>query len=517
MKTAHQKPNVLFIICDALRQRDLGCYGNEIVKTPNIDKIADRGVKFTNYYSANPICMPNRASLLTGQYPNTHGVRSNGMIMDESIPTLTKTLKKRGWHTAAIGKIHHQFWMGSTSRKYKSAEDIASWVMKPEQQRLYPVGEKFPLPYYGYEEVEVVSGNGCICSGHYTKWLEKKNPEVSDEIKERCYDFRQLFDLFCAPIDEEYNSSTYITERTIAFLDRVKSKEYGDKPFYLHCSFNDPHYPIFPCLRLQEQYKPDDIPLPETFSDQKNLKNHKYLNDFIYTNPDAFFKKALLKEANEEEVKKLKALTYATIAYIDECVGKIIDRLEKNGLLENTIIIFTSDHGDLMGDHGLLFKGPCPYDGIMKIPLIWSNPNMKHDSEVICESLISSVDYAPTLLNLLGIKQKFQPPDMQGVDITPLFQNPDQQIRDCCYIEADEEMNPMVSRLRHLITEDFKLTIYEEMPGFGDLYDRKNDPNELNNLWDNPDYQDVKTKLIEKLLYEVLKNQSRFPKRIAGS
>jgi arylsulfatase A-like enzyme len=461
--------------------------------------------------------MPNRASLLTGQYPNTHGVRSNGMIMDESIPTLTKTLQKKGWHTVAIGKIHHQFWMGSTSRKYKSSEDIASWVMKPEQQKLYPVGENFPLPYYGYEEVEVVSGNGIICSGHYTKWLDEKNIEVSQEVKERCYDFRQLFDFFSAPIAEEYNSSTYITERTLAFLDRVTKKEYGEKPFYLHCSFNDPHYPIFPPSRLQEKYKPEDIPLPETFSDQMNLKNHKYLNEFLYTNTDAFFKKAFLKEASEEEVKKLKALTYASIAYIDECVGKILKKLEETGLAENTIVIFTSDHGDLMGDHGLLFKGPCPFDGIMKIPLIWSNPNMNNASEVVCDSLISSVDYAPTLLYLLGIKQKFHPPDMQGQDMSSLFEKPDQKIRDYCYIEADEEMNPMVSRLRHLITEDYKLTIYEEMPGFGDIYDRKNDPYELHNLWNIPNYQQVKRSLIEKLLYQLLKNQSRFPKRIAGS
>jgi arylsulfatase A-like enzyme len=508
-----QKPNVLFIICDALRADDLGCYGNTIIKTPNIDKIAERGVRFTNYYCANAICMPNRASLLTGMYPNTHGVRSNGMMMDHKLPTLTKTLKKRGWHTAAIGKIHHQFWMGSTSRNYKSAEDIASWVMKPEQQRLYPVGEKFPLPYYGYEEVEVVSGNGIVCSGHYTQWLETKNQEVSNEVKERCYDFRQLFDLFSAPIAEEYNSSTYITERTLAFLDRVANNEYGEKPFYLHCSFNDPHYPLAPPQRLQEVYKPDDIPLPDSFHDQKNLKNHKYLHAF--QEKEGFFKETFLRKTSEEELKKLKALTYASVAYIDECVGKILEKLEQTGLANNTIVIFTSDHGDLMGDHGLLFKGPAPFDGIINIPLIWSNPG--NNNGMVSDSLISSVDYTPTLLSLLGIRKNRQPPDMQGINMSPIFKNPHEDVRDCCYIEYEEEMPPLICRLRHLVTKVYKLTIYEDMPGFGDLYDRKNDPLELNNLWDHPDYQDVQHKLIEKLLYEILKNQSRFPKRIAGS
>ncbi|MHA2184948.1 MAG: sulfatase-like hydrolase/transferase [Promethearchaeota archaeon] len=115
------KMNVLFIITDAQRQDHLGCYGNSIVKTPHIDKLAKEGIRFTNYYCTNPICMPNRATLLTGLYPNVHGVRSNGMILSENIPTITQTLKKRGWHTVSIGKIHHQFWMAPYKLKYKSA------------------------------------------------------------------------------------------------------------------------------------------------------------------------------------------------------------------------------------------------------------------------------------------------------------------------------------------------------------------------------------------------------------
>ncbi|MHA1194162.1 MAG: sulfatase family protein [Promethearchaeota archaeon] len=106
-----EKMNVLFIITDAQRADHLGCYGNSIIKTPNLDRLASESLRFTNYFCTNPICMPNRATLLTGYYPNVHGVRSNGMILSKDMPTITQTLSKRGWHTASVGKIHHQFWM----------------------------------------------------------------------------------------------------------------------------------------------------------------------------------------------------------------------------------------------------------------------------------------------------------------------------------------------------------------------------------------------------------------------
>ena len=125
-----EKMNVIFFITDAQRADYLSCYGNPIIKTPNIDRLANEGIRFTNHICTNPICMPNRATMLTGLYPNVHGVRSNGINLREDIPTITKTLQKRGWHTTAIGKLHHQFWLGPFRHKYKSAESLDSWVKK---------------------------------------------------------------------------------------------------------------------------------------------------------------------------------------------------------------------------------------------------------------------------------------------------------------------------------------------------------------------------------------------------
>ena len=506
-----EKMNVLFMITDAQRVDHLSCYGNKILKTPNIDRLASESVRFTNYFCTNPICMPNRATMITGLYPNVHGVRSNGINLREDLQTITHTLRNRGWNTAAIGKIHHQFWMAPFKRKTLSAENIASWV--DSKGRKDPVRENFPIPYYGYDEVEVVVGNGSICSGHYIEWLEEKSPSVAEEVKKRCLNYDILFSLYCDDIPEEYYNTTYVQERTIAFLERFTKGDYGTKPFYLHCSFPDPHYPIIPPKRFRDMYKPEDIELPASFHDAKNLLNHEFLGQHMKNPP---FKKAFLRESTEEEIRKITALTYASIAYVDYSVGQILASLEKLGLSDNTIVIYTSDHGDLMGDHGLLFKGPCPYNGVLQLPLVWKVPGLTKPGETT-DSLVSTVDYPKTILYLLGIKERHHPPDMQGYDITPILKNPETKVRDCCFIENDEEVGPLKSRLRHFVTEDYKLTIYESVPGYGDIYDRKNDPDEMNNLWYDKDFQEKRFELVDKLLHENLKVQTHYPKRVAGS
>jgi len=505
-----EKMNVLFIITDAHRADHMSCAGNPILKTPNLDRLAKEGVRFTNHFCTNPICVPNRATMLTGVYPNVHGCRSNGINLREDIPKITETLKKRGWHTAAIGKIHHQFWIAPFKHKWKSAEDVVSWSLDNVGKN--PVKENFPIPYYGYEEVNLVVGNGSICTGHYMDWLEERSHEEAEKVKIRCKNYDYLFSLFCDPIPEELYSTTYVKEKTIEFLERFKRGDYGKKPFYLHCSFPDPHYPIYPAERIQEKYRPEDVDLPPSFNDIENLYNHEYLGPFL---KDPFFKNAMLRETNEEELRKFIALTYASVAMVDEAIGEILALLDKLGLSENTIVIYTSDHGDFMGDHGMLFKGPCPFKGPLHIPLIWRVPGITKG--VISESLVSSIDYPKTILNLLNIPERHHPPEMQGYDITSLLKNPNKKIRDCCFIENDEEIGPLKSRVRHLITKDYKLTVYEEMEGFGDLFHRKNDPDELNNLWYNKDMKDVRFKLVDKLLHETLKAQTRNPKRIAGS
>lgn len=504
-----EKFNVLFFITDAMRADHMSCAGNPKLKTPNLDRLAKEGIRFTNHFCTNPICMPNRATLITGVYPNVHGVRSNGINLRPDIPTIIRTLRKKGWHTTAIGKIHHQYWLGPFKHKSRSAECLTDW--STDRDKSYPVRENFPLPYYGYEEVEVISGNGTVCAGHYTEWLEEKAPEIAEDMKIRVQNYDNLFSLFCDSIPEEFYNTTWVKERTVAFLERYAQGNYGNKPFYLHCSFPDPHYPLFPPKRYQDMYKPEDIELPANFNNIKNLYNHKFLGYHLRNPP---FKKAFLRESSEDEIRKITALTYASIAYVDYSIGQILASLDKLGYSENTIVIFMSDHGDLMGDHGLLFKGPCPFNGVLQLPLIWKVPGLTNPGSV-SDSLLSSIDYPKTILNLLGINERYS--DMQGYDISPILADAKKKVRDCILIENDEEVGTLEARLRHLITKDYKLTIYENLDDFGDIYDRKNDPYELNNLWYDKNFRSKRFELINKLLRENLKAQAKYPQRIAAT
>jgi arylsulfatase A-like enzyme len=503
-----EKMNILFLITDQQRADHLGCAGNPVLKTPNLDRLASESVRFTNMYVANPICMPNRASIFTGMYPNMHGNRTAGVNLSETVPTFTETLLKKGYYTKSIGKIHLQFSTPPFKKEYKSAESGNVWFSNRGRKDMT---ENFPLPYYGFKDVDLIVGHGEICSGHYFNWLEERAPHYIEEIKSKGWShiFKPYYD---TSIPEELYPTSYITERATQFLERYSQGEYGDQPFFLMCSYPDPHHPVNPPGKYQKMYNPEDIELPASFNDVENLKNHKFLGKLL-NNP--FFRGMILRITTEEEARSFTAYTYGTLSMIDDSVGQILAALEKLGLADNTIVIYTSDHGDLMGDHGLILKGPCPFNGILNVPLIWKVPGVTKPG--ISNSLVSSIDISKTILSLIGIKPRRQPNDMQGVDITPILKDPNEKVRDFCLVEHDEEIENLnvKTRLRHFITEDYKLTVYNSIKGYGDLFDRKNDPLELNNLWDS--HPDLRHKLLEKLFWENLNAQSRYPKRMSMS
>lgn len=498
--------NVLFFITDQHRADHMSCAANPILKTPNLDNLASEGVRFTSAYVANPICMPNRASIFTGLYPNMHGVRTAGMNLPESTPTFTEILRQNGYHTAEIGKIHLNW---STRRLNKSAtsnESAYFWITKDNRPPL-------PLPYYGFDEVDLIVGHGDICGGHYMEWLEEKAPEYIPIIREKAKTFFGK-PTYRTEIPEELYSTTYVTERAVEFFDRYTKGNYDNKPFFLNISFPDPHHPVCPPGKYFDMYKPEDMVLPESFNEIENLKKHEFLKTGM-NNP--FLRGMILRITTEKEARDFIAATYGSIAMIDDSIGKILTALDKSGLSDNTMVIYNSDHGDLMGDHGMILKGPCPYKGILNVPLIWKVPGITQPA--ITDSLASSIDISKTILNLLSIPEKEQPPDIQGVDLTPILKDPSKKVRNHCLVEHDEEieMFKIKIRLRHLITDNYKLTVYNGLKGYGDLFDLQNDSQELNNLWFDDTYKELRHELMELLFHVNLDAQSRYPKREAMS
>jgi arylsulfatase A-like enzyme len=259
-------------------------------------------------------------------------------------------------------------------------------------------------------------------------------------------------------------------------------------------------------------YKPEDIKLPENIHNIKNLYNHPYLKKHLEQPP---VRDAMLREETEDNIRRFIALSYGSVSLIDYAVGQILASLEKLGLADNTMVIFTSDHGDYMGDHSLILKGISPFNGTLQVPLIWKIPEITHSA--VSDALISSVDIPKTILELLNIKERYRPPGMQGYNMASILKDSQSEIRDSILITEDEEVGPrgpLYTRIVHLVTKDYKLTKYAELPGYGDLFDRNNDKAELNNLWDED--QDLRLELVDKMFHEYSITRTRFPKRDSG-
>ena len=356
-------------------------------------------------------------------------------------------------------------------------------------------------------------GHGDAVAGQYLDWVKEKAPDYYEIIKSRVLKLSEHI-LSDSPIPEYLHPTSYIVERTLAFLQNFSEGFYNDKPFFLFCSFPDPHHPVCLPSPFNRMYDPDKIQIPSTLNDIDNLRNHSVLKNYI-----DIYRMNWLRVTNEEEVRKFIAYTYGSIFMIDMGIGRILAALNSLGLEKNTLIIFTSDHGDLMGDHGLLFQGPAHYQGYIKVPLIWKIPGMVNPGTTT-NSLASSVDIPMTILNILNIKSKIHPPGMQGYDLTPIIKNPKTKIRDHCIIEEDEDSqkdsyNLPDLRVRTMVTEDYRITVYQGHENTGDLFDLKKDPHELHNLWYEENSQQIKNQLLTKLLHELMNLQDRLPKKEA--
>jgi arylsulfatase A-like enzyme len=370
-----------------------------------------------------------------------------------------------------------------------------------------------PQPYYGLDEVDLTLGHGDAVAGHYLDWVKQKAPDYFELIKSRVLKLSEHI-FSDSPIPEYLHPTSYIVERTLSFLKRFSEGFCNNKSFFLFCSFPDPHHPVCLPSPFNKMYDPDKVQIPSTLNDINNLRNHSVLKNYI-----DIYRMNWLRITNEEEVRKFIAYTYGSISMIDAGIGQILAALNSLGLEKNTLIIFTSDHGDLMGEHGLLFQGPAHYQGYIKVPLIWKVPGITIPGSAT-NSLASSVDIPMTILNILNIKSKNHPPGMQGYDLSPIMKNPETSIRDHCIIEEDEDSqrdsyNLPSLRVRTMVTKDYRITVYQGHENTGDLFDLKIDPYELHNLWYDENSKQLKNQLLTKLLHELMNLQDRLPQKEA--
>jgi len=470
-----KRKNVIVFCVDQQRADSLGCMGNLLARTPNLDRLADRGILYTQHYTTNPVCMPSRASFITGRYPQAHRVLTNGIHLPDAELTIPEVFRQQGYRTASFGKMHFQ-----TQKSYKgdiSMESAARWNS----------GEldSWTGPYYGFEKVAVTTGHGEGCGGAYGRWRRRNflNLKLGAKNAQGGRKFPR-FASYKSNLPLEAHHSTWVAARAMEFLDSV-----DEKPFYLQVSFPDPHHPFTPPTPYHSMFDDVHFPSPHAVEGENDYKPKPY-REAMTGNPfrrDGYAR--YHPDFTGAAYQQVVGHTYGMVSLIDDCVGRILERLEQSGMMENTIIVFTSDHGDFLGDHFFLHKGQAPCRSLLNIPLIIADPDQKPG---VVDTVSSNVDVMPSLLAACGIDI---PDSVQGVVLPKPGETPK---RDYAYEAGWGKLRPEWNH-HTLYKQDWRITVYPRLCD-GELYNLQEDPFEHRNLFHNSKYQAKRLELTEELL-----------------
>ncbi len=489
---------ILFITTDQMRYDALGCNGGTVARTPALDGLATTGIRYTRAHNQNVVCMPARATMLTGQYVRTHGVWMNGVPLPVDAPSVAQYLhEKANYRTALIGKAHF--------------EPFMDFQLKFYENRMAGLGEYGP--HRGFEHLELAThtGRGLV---HYSRWLIENHPEALEYFYPVLNTQFQLNSLgggdtgACQvqrnPIAREWYHTDWVAERTLAWLSSLSDTD----NWFVWMSFPDPHHPWDPPQSEIGRYNGRAIPPPPGYPgrtratkvlqqkprhwlqwyDGSRVTNYEAPPDFIPANMTL------------DQVREINALTHVENELIDEACGRVLAYINQRGWMNDTDVLFSTDHGELQGDFGLLFKGPYHVDALMRLPLIWRPASSAEATPVVVNAPVGQVDFAPTFCQIAGLPT---PEWMQGQPLPSNQQEAERQRRERVLTEWDSELNGVSLHLRTIYRDGFTCTVYEKSSLYdgaeGELYNHADDPHQQRNLWNDPACQLLKADLIADL------------------
>lgn len=449
----NKRPNILWICTDQQRYDTIRALGNEHINTPNLDRLVAEGTALTHAYCQNPICTPSRASFLTGMYPSSvHACMNGNDHWSEAAPLVTKLLKDAGYDCGLVGKLH-----------------LSGSAGKMEQR---PADDGYRVFLWSHSARDHWPDG----SNAYVEWAKSQGAEFGGK------------DGVLVNSTPELHQTTWCANNAIEFMEENKGH-----PWLLSVNIFDPHKPFDPPQAFLDRYDKDTLPGP--LFRESDFASQKALESIDFQTP--------CREPESFDARQIKAAYYAMVELVDENVGRMLDTLERTGQRENTLVIFMSDHGEMLGDHGLLLKGCRFYEGLVRVPLIFSWPG--HISEDRrCDALVELMDVAPTLLEITGTGA---PARMQGRSLWPLLTDPSLTgHRDCVRSEYYGTLQPGGLGLEKgrnnsyatmIRDRRYKLVVYHDLDK-GELFDLENDPGEFENLWDDPACHDIRFHLMKK-------------------
>lgn len=486
-----KQPNILWITTDRQRFDTLGCMGNPHVVTPNLDRLAAEGALMTRAFAQNPICSPSRASFLTGRYPRTTRVCRNAQTIPSDERMISRLLADAGYLCGHGGKMHLS----------SAAPEITQWC----EQRIDD----------GYSAYDWSMHPNRPPADAYAAWLFEKGVTYQSQ-----------------PIDgskhvsfglpEEHSNAAWTAQRAVNFLTLSADAE---RPWFFTCGFEDPHEPFDPPRSLLQPYldKLDSIPLPRytegELDNKPAFQKHDRGGVWGGGGPHGYF---AAEDMDDRDHRLIRAAYWAKIENVDRQIGRILEALEQTGQRENTMILFHSDHGEMLGDHGIYFQGCYFYPEMIQVPLLISLPERIHAGQRET-SLTELVDLAPTVLEAAGLPCY---EGMQGKSLwsrlTDSEADRSQPHRSDIYSEYYQSIPSSRCYQRfggahatHLRTDRYALTVAHNLDT-GELYDLEDDPGEVVNLWDHADSQVLKTELLMRLCARMAATIDPLPPTLAA-
>ncbi|MBL8385227.1 MAG: sulfatase-like hydrolase/transferase [Burkholderiales bacterium] len=459
------KPNIILVITDQQRHDTINALGAHWMKTPVLDRLAREGAAFSNCYVTSPVCVGSRASLFTGMYPHATGVFTNFHPWE---PTWVKWLADAGYHCVNIGKMH--------INPYDAKGGF--------HQRFFVENKDRPLfldehPRAIYDEWD---------KALHARKLEK--PSRYTRFSADAEGYRNAVGAFPWHLDEDMHSDMFVGDHAVWWLKERKS----GAPLFLQIGFPGPHPPYDPLPRYLDMYKDVDIPVPAPTDAELAAQppSHDTLRrNMIRNNYDSV---AWKDRPTREELLRIRRHYAANVTMIDDKIGAILATLDAKGYLDNALVIFTSDHGDALGDHGHIQKWTM-YEASVKVPLIlWSKNGIAARRS---DSLVQLMDIAPTILEAAGVTP---PASFEARSLWPILKGEADAIRREAWSElARDHIQTGAEYMVMRRDERWKIVYYlgEE---HGELYDLQEDPGELNNLWTAPEHAELKNRLVHDVL-----------------
>ncbi len=455
-----RKPNILWFCTDQQRFDTIQSLNNPHIHTPNLDRLCAEGTAFTHAHCQKPICTPSRSSFMTGMYPSSiRACRNGNEFFSNDAPLVTKLLANAGYTCELSGKLHiASAWRGEENR----VEDGYSFFKYSHS------------PYQG-------AGAG----NQYIEWLEDQGLDLLTIFKEMSSEraWGNIYSPYLPSVDPVLHQTTWCTDQAIEFISQNKASVH---PWEMSVNVFDPHGSNDPPGEYRKRY--DSATLPGPYFEKSDLAHEKRLAGVDYPGK--------ARDLDIAEAKDMEADYFAMVELIDHNVGRLLDTLEENDLRENTLVIFMSDHGEMLGDHGLKGKGCRFYEGLVRVPLIFSMPGTVKEG-VRASALVELIDVAPTLLDLAGAEP---PRRMQGRSLLPILEGKapadyHREIVRCEYYGTLELPGAGGTGRGTMIRDNrFKCVVYHGLE-YGELYDLQEDPWEHQNLWESESHHQVREQM----------------------